>query len=110
MKIDKVNDEFIVDCTNNEEIIPHKWAVRITEENREILKEWVLSRSDFDKDYLTHDSCFKIGYFVLEKILDRSYQWWNNELLKEHKEITFEQFKKHILKQEDMEKKIQDIA
>jgi len=93
--IDKINDEFIVDCTNN------------SKEERQQVYKFLVDNRNYWKSYLEQDfpiiACNKKeGASHWETIA-------NAKLYKSHKNhpiYTFEQFKKYVLKQETMEKEI----
>ena len=81
-------------------ILPEKWGVRITKENRDVLTKWVESRPDYNK---VHYKITPIDTFVVNKYCDNTYQHWYNSLPNEFIEITFEQFKKYVLKEDSKE-------
>jgi hypothetical protein len=71
-------------------VLPEKWEIRFTEENYRILTEF----AGFN--------WFKSIYRREGYILGYDNSWYTQS---KYPEITFEQFKKHILKEENMEKK-----
>lgn len=74
---------------------PDKWGIKFTEENRATLGRRIESHEDFDKDF--NDFA---GYCVSKHPFDKSYQYYGGALMTGYEEITFEQFKKYVLKQE----------
>lgn len=79
---------------NQEEELPEKWGVKVTEENREVLTEWVKKQPNFDKGFLP------IKYYVVNSSSDKSYQYWGDILSTiEHTEISYETFLKKVFKQ-----------
>lgn len=96
------------DCELVEDfILPEKWCIKATEENINILDEWRQKQIDYTPGYL-----FSVGdYLVSKHHRDNSYVNWNRNRMHidfpEYTEITFDQFKKYVLKQEtNMEKEI----
>lgn len=81
-------------------VLPEKWCIKVTNNNRDVLTKWVISKPDFDncsnytpiRKWITSNS----GY-------DKSYQKWTEDIPKSYEEITFEQFKKYVLKEEPKE-------
>lgn len=89
------------------EKLPEKWYIRITEGNRDQLKKWVKWHGDYSSEY---DS-FALGELVVSKnLFDNSYQIWSRTIPSEYSdytEITFDDFKRLVLKENTMsEKKI----
>jgi hypothetical protein len=103
---------FVLTVESDGYSFPKNWAVKVTEENQSTLKEWAESRPDFDKAYVDRCNHLKEGYYVLSDRYDGSYQLWTEILdgfCHMFSEITFDQFKKHVLKQNQepvMEKKL----
>lgn len=83
-----VEDEFV---------LPEKWCVcPVTEENLILIKKWIGKYNDYRITNTTNTYTSDKTYFTyLEIALNRGYT-----------EITFEQFKEHVLKQPMEEKKI----
>ena len=82
-------------------VLPDTWYVVVTEENKDVLRKWKFLPSSF----LT----LKPGNVV------GMYKWGGDKITKEwnpkrdegwENEITFEQFKKYVLKENNMEKEI----
>jgi hypothetical protein len=93
---------FVLTVESDRYSFPKNWAIKVTEENQSTLKEWVESRPDFDKAYVIRCNHLKEGYYVVSDRYDGSYQLWIEELegfCHMFSEITFDQFKKHVLKQ-----------
>lgn len=78
-------------------VLPTKWFVVRNEENAEILNEW---------ENITHQRGHKGAYLTDGAVMysDRSYD--SGFFKKDYTEITFEQFKTHVLKQTEMKKVI----
>lgn len=75
-------------------ILPEKWCVKITPESKQSLGEWR------DSGILISDEGYCLSYY-------KGHKGWRTDRLEEgYPEITFEQFKKYVLKQNDMEKEI----
>lgn len=77
-------------------VLPEKWCVAFDSNNTETLANWIKSHSDYDSEY----DAFK-GYCLSDNKLDDSYMFWGSEKLPvfSYQEITFEQFKKYVLKE-----------
>ena len=86
--------QFVV---KEEFVLPEKWYVILNSENRETLNKWRKTDSELynDCDY----ECIKYDKYgtSLNNI---------NDYLQDYQEITFEQFKKYVLKEETVEKRI----
>jgi len=81
--------------------LPKKWAVIKTPENKDILENWVKSQPGFD-------TVWRISKYpvVLSDSMDGSYSYSNmNFKSKDYTEITFEMFKKFVLKENDIPEK-----
>ena len=92
MKIDKINDEFIVDCTNN------------SKEERQQVYKFLVDNRRYDSSYI--DNNFPI--IVCNKINgDSNYESLSLAIFRfpNYPIYTFEQFEKYILNQENMENK-----
>jgi len=76
-------------------VLPEKWFIKITDENKEVLNEW--KRNTKFKQTITE----KESFVVEDGGMYGTKYWSDNKT-----EITFEQFKKYVLKQETMEKEI----
>jgi len=83
------------DFLEEEFVLPEKWFIKITDENKEVLNEW--KRNTKFKHAITEKESF-----VVENGDMYVTNYWSNN----RAEITFEQFKKYVLKQETMEKEI----
>jgi len=83
-----------------EEEFPEKWSIQINQENQKIVGEWFLKRFDRHKDISTHAGycgtyfSFPVteGHRSFPAISQVQIPW-------DYTEITFDQFKKHILKE-----------
>lgn len=73
-------------------VLPEMWCVEVTRENVTILEGW----RDRGKDSLSTGG-FNGGYL-------HSNKYWKNCIMVGYKEISFEQFKKYVLNQTEMEK------
>jgi len=99
-------DVFLEYC--DVEVFPKDWYIEATEENFSVLDEWRFNQ--------TGEKCtsFKVGKTLLSKhMYDVSYYYLGSaqavtidEDYKDYKRITFDQFKKHVLKQPDMGQKL----
>ena len=74
-------------------VLPKTWYVTVTKENIDVLSKWRFDRKE---------SCLQVGYIV------GMYKWDENRISKEYNdtpdsnwenEITFDQFKKYVLKE-----------
>lgn len=83
----------------DEFVLPEKWKVKLNNENRDVLIGWVKSRPDFDESFSNFDNT---SYIVSKHWFDNSYQVYIDLVanLEDYTEITFEQFKKHVLNME----------
>jgi hypothetical protein len=79
-------------------VLPKKWCVKVTNENRAILDEWRHEQPNFQYD------CSLVFWLVSDGWRDSSYCSFNVNLPEVliYKEITFEQFKEHVLKTKTM--------
>lgn len=77
-----------------------KWCVKVTNKNYNTLEHWCINRIDFNLSYIP------IQCYVVSDRVDRSYQRWTEHAPNGYIELTFEQFKKYVLKSKDMEKVI----
>lgn len=88
--------------------LPEKWCIKITEESRETVKAY------FDNLCPEWSYNYNLGLLYSNKpCIGRGIQTSDGYDLNDCTEITFEQFKKHVLKQSDMttvEKKVYDYA
>lgn len=76
-------------------VLPKKWCVKVTSENKNVLTDWVKSRPNFNETYLP------IKHWIVNTSnKDNSYQKWIKSLPGNFVEITFNQFKKYVLKEE----------
>ena len=98
--------EFIRLGIIDEFALPEKWYIQYNNENRDLLEKWRLSKcSDDYKRNVTSNF-----YLVSKHHKDNSYYLANTDdtithyAYSDYKQITFEQFKKYVLK--DMDKKI----
>lgn len=81
-----VNDGFV---------LPEKWWVKVTNENHQILDDWRKKQPDVNLN-------ISLAIKLLSHInYDRSYcSYGDRKVLKDYTEITFEQFKKYVLKED----------
>lgn len=77
-------DKFTTPIAKEEFVLPEKWCVKVTDENREIIHTWKINNTSFS-------SFTKAGNYVFKE------GTWENTIL-DHIEITFDQFKKYVLK------------
>jgi len=78
------------DFNPNSFVLPEKWYVIGNKENAQVLNKWICEkRNDLNYAYLSNKS-----YFYSD------YTYSLNELKLDYKEITFEQFKDHVLGKE----------
>ena len=82
-------------------ILPEKWCIKFTDENKEVLIKWIKSHDNFD---LGFKEMFE-GWCISDKGWDNSYMNWSSSVPPNFSEITFDQFKKYVLKNSD---KIED--
>lgn len=73
-------------------VLPKKWCIKLTKENKQTVQNWRI-KNHYDCD-------INEGHFIFENAS------WNFNNKDNELEITFEQFKEHVLKEEIMEKKI----
>jgi hypothetical protein len=73
----------------DEFVLPERWVVKVTEENKTVLDGWKQKINPYSEP---------AGLF--NQYLN--YKGYNNFLKPEYTEITFEQFKKYVLKQDNM--------
>ena len=93
MKIDKLNDEFIVDCTNN------------SKEERQQVYKFLVDNRNYKKSYLVEDYypvivCNKKQNNSNWDSLEKYYNWVDSK--KDIPIYTFEQFKQMYLNESDM--------
>lgn len=72
-----------------------KWCVEVTNKNYNTLEHWCINRIDFDLSYIP------IQCYVVSDRVDRSYQRWTEHAPNGYIELTFEQFKKYVLKSKE---------
>lgn len=82
--------------------LPEKWCIRCTEENYQVLNAWRLSRIDRDRGF---DGQGIRGFWVVSSWGDRSYFSYTFSMPEGYTEITFEQFKEHVLNEKEVNKK-----
>ena len=85
------------DFLEEEFVLPEKWCVR---QNKQEINDWINNNKQTDSYY---SDLSGVHLFHFPKISD-IHLYVNVQL--DYKEITFEQFKKYVLKQETMEKEI----
>jgi hypothetical protein len=90
MKIDKINDEFIVDCTNN------------SKEERQQVYKFLVDNRNYEKSYLEEDYpvivCNKKQNYSNWDSLENYYNWVDSK--KDIPIYTFEKFEEMYLKEE----------
>jgi hypothetical protein len=69
-------------------LLPEKWCVKVTKENKSFINKWKQEKNPNSEE---------AGLFAYYT----NYKGNNTYLIPEYKEITFEQFKKYVLKQEN---------
>lgn len=79
-------------------VLPVKWGVKVNSFNLNELEKWVQSKEDLDD---TFKDLPKSCWVLSDKYNDNSYQKWGQKIPYNYTEITFDQFKKYVLK-EDM--------
>jgi hypothetical protein len=85
--------------------IPKKWFVEVTKENKDVLNAWRLSQPDVVNK---HDHRFGPGCLIIsDGYGDKSYFYLSGKesfLMEKgtHEEISYEDFKKYVLKTENM--------
>ena len=72
---------------------PKKWCIKVTKKNKSVVNKWKMT-TEFT------ENLYEFKYTYVSPIKGGMYN------VEDHAEITFEQFKKYVLKQEVMEKKI----
>lgn len=84
--------------SEEEFVLPEKWCVKITNENKKVLDSW--RRKQIRFNYLNNTSF--LGWLVSDTWIDNTYCSFakNLPLAGVYKEITFEQFKKYVLKED----------
>jgi hypothetical protein len=88
-------------------VLPKKWKVLITDESKETLEKHrlTLPKQTSDVHSILCDNAH--GKFYLSTDEEYSdYQFWGKSRIENYTEITFKQFKTHILKEKTMEKGI----
>jgi len=84
--------------------LPDKWCIKVTEENIDTLSDWRVSQR-----YPCGDRITKVHGYIsntgISERLDKYTGAWFLSVPLSHTEITFEQFKKYVLKQDDMKEK-----
>lgn len=89
-------------------VLPEKWCMKI-KGHKDVIRKYLMSIPDFDKSF---EECIQ-GYLLSAHSYhkhdttdeDYSYMWWGvSDLSEEFTEITFEQFKQYVLKDNTMEK------
>lgn len=92
----------IFDSAHTKFVLPKKWCIKINQE----VKNWI--KSEFHTDYYNGEN--ESVYFHFPNYYNyKGFEAGNHistEIIEDYTEITPEQFKKYILKQENMEKKI----
>ena len=88
------SSEIIEHFEKKEFVLPEKWCVKVTEGNSRDLEYWIRLHKDFDTDYTPI-----AGYVLSEPTKDRSYQEYHEDDCFLYTEITFDQFKKYVLKE-----------
>jgi hypothetical protein len=99
---------FAWQLVENDFILPERWCVKITEDNWEILgKYW--NKQANRNCYTRFDFGYLHNYNLYEQIITLKgnlfASFHENEKRLNYEEITFEQFKKYVLKQDDMKEK-----
>ena len=84
---------------NKEFVLPEKWCVKVTKENRKVLSKW---RESGEIGCMSEKE-FSPGYIYSPK------GFWSSYLNEDYTEITFEQFKQYVLKEEVKESNMEDL-
>ena len=82
-------------------VLPEKWWIKVTKENQYIVGTWIM---DNDKQEDINDLAQHTNYIggIFQYPRNYDYSWKGSTYTpKEHTEITFEQFKKYVMKEED---------
>lgn len=82
-------------------VLPEKWWIKVTKENQYIVGTWIM---DNDKQKGINDLAQHTSYIggIFQYPRNYDYSWkCSTYTPKEHTEITFEQFKKYVMKEED---------
>lgn len=82
-------------------VLPEKWWIKVTKENQYIVGTWIM---DNDKQKGINDLAQHTSYIggIFQYPRNYDYSWKGSTYTpKEHTEITFEQFKKYVMKEED---------
>ena len=88
-------------------VLPERWKVLITDESKETLEKHrlTLPKQTSDVHSVLCDDAHGKFYLSTDKEYS-DYQFWGKSRIENYTEITFEQFKTHILKEKTMEKEI----
>ena len=91
--------EYWNECVNEFQL-PEKWCVKVTEDNKGLLDSWRINQK-------TYANVLDLwGWLVSDSFWDSTHCSFSIVLPSGYTEITFEQFKKYVLKQGSMEKKL----
>ncbi len=82
-------------------IFPKDWCIKVTQENKDVLNKWRDTVAKSNKGYIV-----PVGYSILSKHHSDNSHYYSGSrsdlhrvpYYKYYKEITFEEFKKHVLK------------
>jgi hypothetical protein len=88
--------------------LPENWKVQITESNREVLEQWRIKQPNVDQDpKITCLVPMALNYWLISDKYDNSYMNWGGG--DRYQEITFEEFKKYVLmEQQEIKFKVGD--
>lgn len=96
---------FIEDNKEETFVLPEKWCFTTTEKSHKIFIDWYIDK--YKKIRGSFNTTIGNHYCINEKNnTEQGWMYFAPERKEGYTEITFEQFKKYVLKQDDMEKKI----
>jgi len=87
--------------SKEEFVLPEKWWIKVTKENQYTVGTWIM---DNDEQKGINDLARHTSYIggIFQYPRNNDYSWrCSTYIPKEHTEITFEQFKKYVMKEED---------
>lgn len=95
----EISFDELLSMKEDEFVLPDKWCIRITKENRDVVKDWMREH------VLNTTQNFSIGWYYSNQKHDLySYNIEASKHSPIYTEITFKQFKKYVLKQDEMNK------
>ena len=93
------NAQFVV--KEPEFVLPEKWYIQRNSENFEVLNEWENNKRGNFVAFNQSNGCSMFS--------DKDYYYTKPEHISDYTEITFEQFKKYVLKEETIEEVIEPL-